>query len=238
MKITKEQADVARKISVLDILHHYGRDPLLTISLSRVWPGGDRVMTFFADCPICRNEMWIDNSADRWFCATCRDQGDGIGLVRFLTGCTLQQAIAALSGTSRMPTRDGKATQQATLAKHRHIEHIAQQYGLVLTETTERPVRSPLSDLAGLGSDWPFSRWGGTTLVTTCPICTGPLFVYINVDSQVWTCRQCNMGYSCRRPVEEGDPIDLVRHLTGCSLNQAIYYLGGGGPQPRLKIRG
>jgi ribosomal protein L37AE/L43A len=190
-----------------------------TPSVKRMWPGKTMCWTHITQCPVCGHELWIESVKRSWMCANCRSGGsDAISLVQHLTGCTFQRAIAWLSGHAPQP-KPSKSAQQLALAKTRHIEDVARRYGLVLTETAERP-----------DSPWPPSVLGGKNFITSCPTCGGPLFIYIGTCRQTWTCRQCNRGYSSG--ATEDDPIDFVRRLSGCSFNRAVWFLGGGGPQP------
>jgi hypothetical protein len=226
--VSKEQADVARKADIWGVLSHFGLE--YTPPVQRMWPGKTMCWTSITRCPVCAQELWIDNAYQRWMCKTCRSGGDVIHLVQHATACIAQRAIAWLSGDAPMPDRQSKAARQHALAKTRRLEDIAQRYGLTLKETSETPAMTHIE------AGWPPSVWGGKTFITTCPTCKGPLFIYVNVDRQLWTCRTCTRGYSSREGGKDGDAIDLVRHLSGCSFNRAVWYLAGGGPQPKRKI--
>jgi phage/plasmid primase-like uncharacterized protein len=204
--ISKEQAAVARTADIWGVLSHFS----------------------LRGCPVCSQELLIDGYR-RWTCKTCRCGGDVIHLVQHATGCTAQRAIAWLNGDAPMPDHRSKSARQHALARTRKIDDVAQRYSLTLNETTEGP-ETP-AWICGTG-------WlrGGKTFITTCPICKGPLFVYIDTSRQMWTCRQCSRGYMARPDHEHGDAIDLVQHLSGCSFNQAIWYLAGNGLQPKRKI--
>jgi uncharacterized protein YbaR (Trm112 family) len=200
-----------------------------TPPVKRMWPGKIMCWTHITQCPVCGHELWIESVNRSWMCATCRSGGsDAISLVQHLTGCTFERAVAHFTVGGPLLTRHplSKAARQLALAKTRRLEDIARRYGLTLTETTERP-ETP-TWICGTG-------WlrGGKTFITTCPICKRPLFVYIDTGCQMWTCRTCNRGYSSREGGKDGDAIDLVRHLSGCSFNRAVWYLGGCGPQPK-----
>ena len=226
--VSKEQADVARKADIWGVLSHFGLE--YTPPVQRMWSGKSMCWTSITRCPVCAQELWIDNADQRWMCKTCRSGGDVIRLVQHATACTAQRAIAWLSGDAPMPDHQSKSARQHALSKTRRLEDIAQRYGLMLTETTERP-EAP--------AYWCGTGWlrGGKTFITTCPICKGPLFVYIDTDHQMWTCRKCSRGYMARPDHEhDGDAIDLVRHLSGCTFNRAVWYLAGNGPQPKRKI--
>jgi len=153
--------------------------------------------------------------------------------VQHLTGCTFERAVAHLTVAGPLLTRHplSKAARQFVIAKTRRLEDIARRNGLALTETTERPETSAWI----CGTGW---LRGGKTFITTCPICKRPLFVYIDTGRQMWTCRQCSRGYMARPDHEYGDAIDLVRHLSGCSFNLAVWYLVGCGTQPQRETVG
>jgi hypothetical protein len=53
----------------------------------------------------------------------------------------------------------------------------------------------------------------GRELVGPCPVCGGIDRFAVNTRKQVWNCRGCQCG---------GDVIDLVRHIDGCALQEAI----------------
>jgi uncharacterized protein YbaR (Trm112 family) len=225
-QVSKQQAAAARTADIWGVLSHFGLE--CAPPARRVWPGGSTSWTSITQCPICGHELWVDNARQIWMCKTCRRGGDVINLVQHVAGCTTKHAIEGLSGHAPLlkPQNLSKSAKQLAIAKTKHIEDIAPRYGLTLTETTEMPA------MTHLNAGWPPRVWGGKNFTTTCPICRGPLFVYVNVDRQLWTCRTCNRGYSSREGGKEGDAIDLVRHLSGCSFNRAVWYLGGGGPQP------
>jgi uncharacterized protein YbaR (Trm112 family) len=197
-----------------------------------MWPGKIMCWTHITQCPVCGHELWIESVNRSWMCATCRSGGsDAISLVQHLTGCTFQRAVAHFTVGGPLLTRRplSKAARQFVIARTRRLEDIARRYGLTLKETTETPAGA-YSHFAW----WSPSRHGGKTFITTCPICKGPLFVYIDTDHQMWTCRKCSRGYMARPDHEhDGDAIDLVRHLSGCSFNRAVWHLGGCGPQPK-----
>jgi uncharacterized protein YbaR (Trm112 family) len=198
--ISEEQAAVARKADIWGVLSHFGLD--YTPPVQRMWSGKSMCWTSITRCPVCAQELWIDNADQRWMCKTCRSGGDVIHLVQHATACTAQRAIAWLSGDAPMPDHRSKSARQHALAKTRRIEDVARRYGLTVTETTERP------EAPGY---WCGTGWlrGGKTFITTCPICKGPLFVYIDTDHQKWTCRKCSRGYMARPDHEhDGDAID------------------------------
>jgi hypothetical protein len=226
---SKEQADVARKADIWGVLSHFRLE--YTQPTQRMWPGKSMYWTSITRCPVCGLELWIDNAGQHWMCKTCRCSGDVIHLVQHATACTAQRAIAWLSGDAPMPDHQSKSARQHALARTRRLEDVARRYGLTLKETTETPAGA-YSHFAW----WSASRHDGKTFITTCPICKGPLFIYVNVDRQLWTCRTCNRGYWTKVDGQGGDAIDLVRHLSGCSFNRAVWYLAGGGPQPKRKI--
>jgi ribosomal protein L37AE/L43A len=223
MTLSKKQMAEIRTIDPLGVLMvDWGIK--YTPPVKRMWPGKLMRPTHITQCPVCGYELWIDGRS--WMCATCRTGGsDAISLVQHLTGCAFQRAVAHFTIGGPLLTRHplSKAARQFAIAKTRRLEDIARHYDLALTETTETPY------------PWPWKGLGGKTFVTTCPICQGPLFIYINIDRQLWTCRQCNRGYASRVDGQDGDAIDLVRHLSGCSFNRAIWYLAAGGSQPKRK---
>jgi len=227
MTLSKEQMAKIRTIDPLGVLMvDWGIK--YTPPVQRMWPLG-KVMswTHITRCLVCGHELWIESVNRSWMCATCRSGGsDAISLVQHITGCTFERAIAHFTVGGPLLTRHplSKAARQFVIAKTRRLEDIARHYNLALTEATETPY------------PWPWKGLGGKTFVTTCPNCKGPLFIYIAIDRQLWTCRQCYGGYAARVDSRDGDAIDLVRHLSGCSFNRAIWYLAGGGPQPEREI--
>ncbi len=225
-----ERADVARRADIWGVLSYFGLE--YTPPVQRIWPCNSMRWTSITRCPVCAHELWVDNTTHGWMCETCRDKGDVICLVQHATGCTAQRAIAWLSGYASMPGYRSKSARQHALAKTRRLEDVARRYGLTITETIERPEPCAIPGCIG----WAPDRWGGKTFVTTCPVCQGPLFIYIAETNQFWACRTCNHGHSSRECGMDGDAIDLVRHLSGCTFNRAVWYLGGGGPQPKRKI--
>jgi phage/plasmid primase-like uncharacterized protein len=66
-------------------------------------------------------------------------------------------------------------------------------------------------------------RRAGVELVGPCPKCGGDDRFSINTAKQVFNCRGCNAG---------GDVIDLVQHIDGVSLKQAIATLAGNSIRP------
>jgi ribosomal protein L37AE/L43A len=228
--ISEEQAAVARKAYIWGVLSHFGLE--YTPPVQRTWPGESMRWTSITRCPVCGHELWIDNTYQCWMCKTCRSGGDVIDLVRHLTACTAQRAIAWLSGDAPMPAHRSKSARQHASAKTRRLEDIAQRYDLALTETTETPAMTHIE------AGWPPRVWGGKTFITTCPTCKGPLFIYVNVDRQLWTCRTCNRGYSSREGGKDGDAIEFVRFLSGCSFNRAVWYLADCGTQPKRETVG
>jgi ribosomal protein L37AE/L43A len=229
--ISEEQAAVARKAYIWGVLSHFGLE--YTPPVERMWPGESMRWTSITRCPVCGHELWIDNAYQCWMCKTCRGSGDAIDLVRHVTACTAQRAIASLSGDAKMPDHRSKSARQHALAKTRRLEDIARRYGLTLKETTATP--------AGAYSHFAWyspKRHGGKTFITTCPACKGPLFICVNVNRQLWTCRTCNRGYSSREGGKDGDAIEFVRFLSGCSFNRAVWYLAGCGTQPQRETVG
>jgi phage/plasmid primase-like uncharacterized protein len=68
----------------------------------------------------------------------------------------------------------------------------------------------------------PLKRVGGE-LVGPCPVCAGRDRFAVNVRRQLWNCRQCAKG---------GDVIDLVRHIDGVSITEAVATLTGDQARP------
>jgi hypothetical protein len=61
----------------------------------------------------------------------------------------------------------------------------------------------------------------GAELVGPCPSCGGTDRFAVNEQKGIWNCRGCDKG---------GDVIEMVRHLDGCTFEQAITYLTGEPP--------
>jgi len=61
-------------------------------------------------------------------------------------------------------------------------------------------------------------RRTGNELVGSCPKCGGRDRFAINVRKQVWCCRKCDKG---------GDILDLVQHIDGVRLGEAVRLLTG-----------
>jgi DNA primase len=59
---------------------------------------------------------------------------------------------------------------------------------------------------------------GGGEFAGSCPLCGGTDRFAVNVRKNIWNCRGCGKG---------GDVIELVRHLSGCDLTEAIERLTG-----------
>jgi phage/plasmid primase-like uncharacterized protein len=55
-------------------------------------------------------------------------------------------------------------------------------------------------------------------LVGPCPVCGGTDRFSVNLEKQLWNCRNCKKG---------GDVIDLAQHLDGCSFIDAVETLTG-----------
>jgi len=68
----------------------------------------------------------------------------------------------------------------------------------------------------------PLRRIGGE-LVGPCPVCGGHDRFAVNARKQIWNCRGCQKG---------GDVIDLVRHIDGVSVREAIATLTGEQARP------
>src|SRR5262249_15251358 len=58
----------------------------------------------------------------------------------------------------------------------------------------------------------------GRELVGACPRCGGTDRFAVNISKQVWNCRRCAKG---------GDILDLVQHLDGVRLGEAVRMLTG-----------
>ena len=191
----------------------------------RMWPGRLLRPTCITQCQVCGGELWIDNASPAWMCQICRSSGNAVNLLQHLTGCTFQRAVVHLTRRAVLNCQSlSKSAKQRALAKTRKLEDVAQRYGLAIAETTTTPELP-----------WPPKILGGKTFVTTCPNCKDALFIYVNVDRQLWRCPQCSRGYSTRVLGQDGDAIEFVRHVSGCTFNTAVWYLAGGGPQPRRK---
>jgi len=149
---------VPNSTDIWGVLSHFGLE--YTPPVQRMWSGKSMCWTSITRCPVCAQELWIDNADQRWMCKTCRSGGDVIHLVQHATACTAQRAIAWLSGDAPMPDHQSKSARQHALSKNRRLEDIAQRYGLMLTETTERP-EAP--------AYWCGTGWlrGGKTFITT-----------------------------------------------------------------------
>src|SRR5215831_8776114 len=63
----------------------------------------------------------------------------------------------------------------------------------------------------------------GGELVGPCPVCGGRDRFAVNVRRQIWNCRQCAKG---------GDVIDLVQHVDGVSVREAVATLTGEQARP------
>jgi len=68
----------------------------------------------------------------------------------------------------------------------------------------------------------------GHELVGPCPRCGGHDRFGVNIRQQVWNCRGCAKG---------GDILDLVQHLDGVRLGDAVKTLTGMSPQPTPPTR-
>jgi len=66
----------------------------------------------------------------------------------------------------------------------------------------------------------------GAELVGPCPVCGGHDRFGVNVRKQLWNCRRCDKG---------GDVIDLVRHLDGVTVIEAVEILTNEKLQPRRR---
>jgi phage/plasmid primase-like uncharacterized protein len=64
----------------------------------------------------------------------------------------------------------------------------------------------------------------GRELVGPCPVCGGTDRFAIHLTKQIWNCRHCARG---------GDVIDLVQHLDGMSVIEAVKVLTGSGVPAR-----
>src|SRR5262249_57468892 len=68
----------------------------------------------------------------------------------------------------------------------------------------------------------------GHELVGPCPRCGGHDRFGVNTQNQVWNCRHCAKG---------GDILDLVQHLDGVTLGEAVKTLTGMSARPTSPTR-
>jgi len=68
----------------------------------------------------------------------------------------------------------------------------------------------------------------GSELIGPCPRCGGTDRFAVNVRKQLWHCRHCDKG---------GDILDLVQHLDGVRLGEAVKSLTGISPRPTSPTR-
>src|SRR5262245_20881394 len=68
----------------------------------------------------------------------------------------------------------------------------------------------------------------GSELVGPCPVCGGRDRFGVNTRKQIWNCRGCAKG---------GDILDLVQHLDGVRLGEAVKSLTGMSPRSTSPTR-